>query len=54
MKFFCPQCRAEREVEDFQEFRTKRNRKMAKTSCPICGLQIYKNLETSLGKTSKD
>lgn len=51
MKFFCPQCRAEREIEEFEEFRTKRNRKMAKGNCPICGMQVYKNLESSLGKT---
>lgn len=53
MNFFCPQCRAEREVDKFEEFRTKRNRRMAKALCPVCESQVYRNLETSLGKTGK-
>jgi predicted RNA-binding Zn-ribbon protein involved in translation (DUF1610 family) len=53
VKFFCPQCRAQREVKEFEEFLTKRNRKMAKALCPVCGMQIFKNLENALGKIRK-
>lgn len=50
MKFFCPQCRAERIIDRFEEFRTKRNRRMAKATCPVCGLELYKDLEESFPK----
>lgn len=52
MKFFCPQCRAEREIATYEEFRTKRHRLMAKAICPVCGLQLFKNLESGLGESS--
>lgn len=45
MKFFCAKCRAERETEEFEEFKTKHNIKMARAKCPICGLEVYKKLE---------
>lgn len=48
MKFFCAQCRAQREIEEFEEFRTKHNRRMAKAVCPVCGMQLYKNLEATV------
>jgi len=46
MTFYCVQCKAEREVETFEEFRTKHNLRMAKATCPVCGFPLYRKLDT--------
>ena len=46
MKFFCSQCRAEKEIEIFEEFRTKTNQRMGKTKCPTCEMALYRRLDT--------
>lgn len=53
MKFFCSQCRSEREVKKFEEFKSKHNLRMAKTVCPVCGLELFRRLDTDYHVESK-
>lgn len=50
MKFFCAQCRTDREIEKFEEFRTKHNLPMAKANCPICGSELFRKLDVGVVK----
>jgi hypothetical protein len=54
MKFFCIQCRADREIENVSEFRTKHNRRMAKGNCPVCGLELFRSLDATMGEAEKN
>ena len=46
MNFFCSQCRKEREIDQFEEFRTKTNLRMGKANCPVCKLELFRRLDT--------
>jgi hypothetical protein len=46
MKFFCAQCRKDHDIEKFEEFRTKTNLRMGKAICPVCGLELFRRLDT--------
>ena len=46
MKFFCSQCRKDFDLDKFETFKTKTNLKMAKTNCPLCGLELFRRLDT--------
>ncbi len=46
MRFFCSQCRKEYNLEAFEEFITKTGKKMGKTTCPVCGMVLFRRLDT--------
>ena len=46
MKFFCSQCRKDYKIDSYVEFPTKSGRRMGKASCPVCGLQLFRRLDT--------
>ncbi len=46
MKFFCSQCKQEIEEDKFEEFRTKTNLRMGKINCLVCGLTLFRRLDT--------
>lgn len=46
MKFYCSQCHKDFNIDNFEEFKTKTNLRMGKTICPVCGLELYRRLDT--------
>ena len=42
MDFYCVKCRTKRSTDDYEEVKTKNDRKAAKAKCPVCGTGLYR------------
>lgn len=44
MTFYCVKCKSKKEIENYEEIKTKNNHRAAKTVCPDCGIKLLRFL----------